>query len=171
MDYKIPFRGLKNGSHQYEFNVDDKFFEAFPEGDIKKGNLVAKVDLIKRSNGIEATFEIVGTVTVPCDRCLDDFDCPVEFSGKMLFEFGLESEEVSDELVILSPGDNYIDLDQYIYEYINLSLPIQKVHPDDENGNSLCNADMIAKLKSLNVNNDDDEIDDPRWDKLRDLIN
>jgi len=171
VDYKIPFRGLENGKHQYEFNIDNKFFEGFPEGDISKGNLIAKVELIKRSTGVESFFDVSGKVTLPCDRCLDDLEVPIEFQGKLFFEFGHESEEVSDELVMLSPSDHYLELDLYIYEYIILSLPIQKIHSDDEDGNSLCNAEMLSKLNSMIVNNDDDEIDDPRWDKLRDLIN
>lgn len=171
MDYKIPFRGLKNGKHQYEYSIGDEFFEAFSEGEISQGNLMASVELIKRSTGIESFFKISGEVKVACDRCLEEFYYPIEYSGKLFFEFGQEAEEVSDELVIVSPADNYLDLDQFIYEYINLSLPIQKFHPEDENGNSNCNAEMLAKLNSMIVNNDDDEIDDPRWDKLRDLIN
>jgi uncharacterized metal-binding protein YceD (DUF177 family) len=171
MDYKIPFKGLENGKHQYEFTIDDKFFEEFPEGEINRGSLIAKVELNKRTTGIESFFEISGIVKMPCDRCLDDLDCPVEFQGKLFFEFGHESEEVSDELVMLSPSENYLELDIYIYEYIILSLPIQNIHPNDKNGKSLCNAEMLAKLNSMIVNNDDDEIDDPRWDKLRDLIN
>jgi len=171
MDYKIPFRGLNNGKHQYNYDIDEKFFEFFSESEIAKGKLSVVVDLIKRSTGIESHFEINGTVTVPCDRCLDDMDCSIEFEGKLFFEFGQETEEVSDELVMLAPDVNYLELDVYIYEYINLSLPIQKFHDDDEEGNSLCNAEMLAKLSSMTVNNDDDKIDDPRWDKLRDLIN
>ena len=171
MDYKIPFRGLEEGAHQYEYDIDDSFFTMFPDGEIHQGKLTVKVEFIKRSTGIESFFDISGVVKVACDRCLDDFDYPVAFQGKLFFEFGQESKEVSEELVIVSKEEDYIELDQYIYEYINLSLPIQKVHPEDEDGNSNCNAEMLAKLNSMIVNNDNNEIDDPRWDKLRDLIN
>ena len=170
MDYKIPFRGLREGKHRYEFNIDDKFFKTISESDIKQGKLVAVVELIKRKTGIESFFDISGEVKVVCDRCLDDFYYPVEFKGKLFFEFGDETKEVSDELLILSGSENYLELDKYIYEFINLSLPLQKFHSEDKDGNSLCNADMLAKLNAMIVNNDD-EIDDPRWDKLRDLIN
>ena len=171
MDYKIPFRGLKDGKHQYEFNIDDKFFEAISESEIKQGKLVATVELIKRPTGVESLFDISGVVKVACDRCLDEFACPIEYKGKLFFEFGNEPQELSDELIVLAPDENYLEIDKYIYEFINLSLPIQKIHAEDKDGNSLCNAEMLAKLDSMIVNNDNDEIDDPRWDKLKDLIN
>lgn len=171
VDYNIPFKGLKDGKHQYEFRIDDKFFEAFPESEIHHGSLKASVELIKRSTGIESFFDIQGKVTVPCDRCLDDMEYPVNYQGKLYFEFGEESEEVTDELVIISGGENFLELAQYIYEFINLSLPLQKTHGENEAGESQCNQEMLARLGSMISNNDDDEIDDPRWDKLRDLIN
>ncbi len=167
MDYKIPFKGLKNGKHQFKFIIDDKFFKTISDSEIKQGGLVAVVELIKRSTGVELFFDISGKVKVPCDRCLDEFDCPIEYKGKLFFEFGTESEDVTDELVVLASDENYLDLKRYIYEFIKLSLPIQKFHSDEK----FCNADMLAKLNDMIINNDDDKIDDPRWDKLRDLIN
>lgn len=171
VDYNIPFKGLKDGKHEYEFRVDNTFFETFPESEIEKGSVSVRVELIKRSTGLEADFDLQGSVIVPCDRCLDDLEYPIDYQGKLYFEFGETSEEVTDELIMLSAGENYLELAQYIYEFINLSLPLQKVHGEDENGESLCNQDMLARLGSMTNNNDDDEIDDPRWDRLRDLIN
>ena len=171
MDYNIPFRGLKEGKHRYDFRIEDKFFESFPEGEIQHGRLEAGIDLIKRSTGLEVDFNITGSVKVPCDRCLDEFIMPVDHQGKLFFEFGQESGEVTDELIMLSAADDELNVSQYIYEFINLSLPLQKVHPDDFEGNSLCNEDMLKRLNNGSDNNNDDEIDDPRWDKLKDLIN
>ena len=171
MDYKIPFNGLEDGNHQFKFTVDDKFFAAFEESEITKGNLTVDIDLLKRSTGLEVMFNIEGTVVSQCDRCLDDLDCNIEYKGKIFFEFGSHNEEVSDELVILSSSEDELELENYIYEFINLSLPIKRVHSDDEEGNSLCNPEMLAKLNNVIVHNEDKKIDDPRWDKLRDLIN
>jgi uncharacterized metal-binding protein YceD (DUF177 family) len=172
VDYKVQFRGLAEGKHHFEYNINDTFFEAFAESEIKKGKLFVIVDLIKRSTGMEVDFNISGFVEIQCDRCLDYFNKGIEYSGKLFFEYGEKTEEVSDELTVLSYGENYLNLDKYIYEFINLSLPIQKIHPDDENGNSTCNAEMLKKLDKYIINNNQkDEIDDPRWGKQRDLIN
>lgn len=171
MDLSIPFKGLKEGKHQYQFHIDDRFFEAFPEGDIHKGNLEVTVDLLKRSTGLEAHFKITGKVIVPCDRCLDDLEQDIDYEGRLFFEFGEESNEVTDELIMLSATENTLELAQYIYEFVSLSLPFQKFHGTDSKGNPLCNKEMLEKLNQLYRNNDEYEIEDPRWDKLRDLIN
>ncbi|MBI9066684.1 MAG: DUF177 domain-containing protein [Salinivirgaceae bacterium] len=170
MDYNIPFRGLDEGKYQYQYSVDDSFFDAFPEGDIRKGQLTAQVDLLKRSTGLESDFKISGFVIVECDRCLDEFELPIEYEGKLYFEYGEESEELTEELVRLSGAENYLDAAKYISEFINLSVPIQKFHPEDENGKSLCNKEMLNRINKASIK-EEDEIDDPRWDKLRDLIN
>ncbi len=171
MDYKIPFRGLEEGKHEYRFSIDNKFFEDIPEGEVKEGKLEAHVELLKRTTGMECFFTVSGKVKVACDRCLDEYLENIEYTGKLFFEFGEETQEISDELIVLSGAEDYLDMADYFYEFINLSLPFQKLHPDDAEGNSLCNQKMIDKLNELQGDNNNDEIDDPRWDKLRDLIN
>lgn len=171
METTIPFRGLKQGKHVYNFKIDHTFFERFPESEIKEGDVGVEVILSKRSSGFEAHFNISGKALVTCDRCLDEFSYPVEYDGTLFFEFSEESREVTDELIFVSESENYLDLGKYIFEFINLSLPLQKFHPDDEIGNSLCNSDMLDKLEQHKAKNNNDEIEDPRWDKLRDLMN
>ncbi len=170
MDYKIPFRGLKEGKYKYDFSLDNKFFENFPESEMNEGKLEAHVELVKRSTGMECFFTIIGTVIVPCDRCLDEYLENVDYSGKLFFEYGDETYEISEELIVLSDAEDYLDMAEYFFEFINLSLPFQKLHPNDAKGNSLCNHKMIDKLNEFQGDNNN-EIDDPRWDKLRDLIN
>lgn len=172
MDYIIPISDLKEGKHQYGFDVTDEFFDAFPESEVKKCSVHVVVDLIKRSNGIETTFTLTGKATVVCDRCLEEFDMPIESEEHLYFEQGSEVGEVSDELVIISPNDSQLDLTQYIYEFISLAIPCQKYHPEDENGNSQCNPEMIARLNKIKVTDESGaKTTDPRWDKLKDLIN
>jgi uncharacterized metal-binding protein YceD (DUF177 family) len=172
MDLKIAFRGLKEGKHEYEYSLGKSFFESFEDSEFSDGNLLVNVTLIKRPSGIETFFSIKGEVKVACDRCLDEFFCPIEYDGKLFFEFGQVSEEVSHELIMIGETEDYINLGNYIYEFALLSLPVQRIHPDDEEGNSLCNAEMIARFTDGEENTDEsDEGNDPRWDKLKDLLN
>ncbi len=171
MDFGIPFKGLKEGKHRFEFKVTDKFFERYPDSEIQQGALEVTVDLLKRATGFETVFKLTGFVMVACDRCLDEYSYKIDYEGKLFFEFGPETEEVSDELVMLDEKEHTLDAGQYIFEFINLSLPMQNVHGTDENGKSLCNQEMIEKLNQHLVNNENDEISDPRWDKLKDLMN
>jgi uncharacterized metal-binding protein YceD (DUF177 family) len=169
MNYNILFKSLKEGNHSFEYKISNTFFTLFPESEIEEGNLDVSIDVIKRTRGLEITFGISGEVGVECDRCLESFMHPVDTTQKLFFEFSDESREVTDELVYISESEDYLDISSYIYEFALLSLPFQRFHPDDEEGNSLCNEEMLKKLEKLSFNNE--EKDDPRWDKLRGLIN
>ena len=56
----------------------------------------------------------------------------------------------------------------FIYETICLALPHRIVHPDDENGNSTCNPEVLKKLESMSQTEKPQEIDE-RWAALKDL--
>lgn len=172
MDYTIPINDLKDGKHQYGFDIADNFFDAFPESEVKKCTIHVDVDLIKHGGNIEAFFALSGKVIVVCDRCLDEFEMPIENDGHLFFEQGDEPGEVSDELVMIARNESHLDLQQYIYEFICLAIPSQKYHPEDENGNSACDPEMLKRLNEIKANNTGGtQTTDPRWDKLKDLIN
>jgi uncharacterized metal-binding protein YceD (DUF177 family) len=171
MDYTIPINDLKEGKHRFEFDVADKFFEPYPESEVQKCSIHVVVDLTKRSTGVDADFSLAGKATVVCDRCLDEFEMPLEYNSHISFQLGDEPEEVSDELVVISRNNTHLDLRQYIYEFINLAVPCQKYHPEDENGNSACDPEMIERLNNIRATKSDGQETDPRWNKLKDLIN
>ena len=70
--YNIEFKGLKEGLHEYEYKVDDKFFEHFNESLVKNGNITVKAELEKRSAFLKLQFTISGWLELICDRCLDE---------------------------------------------------------------------------------------------------
>lgn len=146
--YVVPFSGLKEGRHEFEFDVDDSFFDQFDSSEIKKGKISVTVILDKNPQILEMNFIVNGTVHTPCDRCLDEFDLPVQYQGKLFFKFGEESYELSDEIMILSSSESKINISQYIYEFVHLALPYRRIHPDID-GISGCNSGMIQKLDSL----------------------
>jgi uncharacterized metal-binding protein YceD (DUF177 family) len=53
----------------------------------------------------------------------------------------------------------------FLYEYIHLLLPIRRVHPEDDQGNSRCDPEIIRKLKELS----ESHMPDPRWEALNQL--
>lgn len=78
--------------------------------------------------------------------------------------------EDTDPDILSVPIDAYeLDLQQQIYEFIMLALPIRRVHPVDKNGNSTCDPVMLKKLDELIV--DEEKDTDPRWDELKKLMN
>lgn len=169
--YSIHFKGLKVGKHTFNFEVDSKFFEAFEEGEIKQGKLNVDVKLNKQSQMLEFVISIEGLVEVTCDRCLEDFDLPVSYKGSLFVKFGGIKSEENDEIIILTNDDSEINLAQYIYESICLSLPIQRYH-GMKGVKTKCNKEMLDKLKSLSSNStkkEESEEVDPRWSKLKDI--
>lgn len=167
--YVIPFAGLKEGKHEFEFDVDDSFFDHFDTSEIKKGELTVNVILDKKPRFLEMNFLINGRVKTICDRCLDELDLPLQYQGKLFFKFGEESYELTDEIIILSSSEHKINISQFIYEFIHLAIPYRKIHPDI-NGTSGCNSVMIQKLDSLTKNETKDKNYNPSWDKLKEII-
>jgi len=166
--FTIPLSGLKEGQHLYDFEIGKEFFDEFEEWEIKEGVLAASIILDKRSSHFDLIFKINGKVKVCCDRCLELFFQPVECENKLLLKFGKEWDDSDPDMITLPADTNELDLRQYIYEFIQLALPIQKVHPGGSRENE-CDPEMIKKLREYIVA--DEKETDPRWDELRKLIN
>jgi uncharacterized protein len=168
--YIIGFRGLKEGVHDFEYSVTDSFFKQYEDSEIQQGNLEVKVKLDKKPQMLVLDFNIQGKVSVMCDRCLEYFYLPVEYDGVLYVKFGESTYEQSDDVIVLSIEESEIDLSQYIYEFINLSLPFRRVHPVTKKGKSLCNPEMIEKLKQFTIDQEANDKTDPRWDGLKNIF-
>ena len=167
--YAIPFTGLKEGKHDFNFVVDNSFFEQFESSEVKRGVVNIQVELIKHSQFLELQFDINGKMTVNCDRCLEPFVTRITHQAMLYVRFGEKTLEQSDDLLILADSENEVHLDQLIYEYIHLALPIQRIHPEID-GMSGCNPEMMEKLNALDGDDQEDATEDPRWEKLKGLI-
>jgi uncharacterized protein len=169
--YIIPLSGLKEGLHTFDFEIGDEFFEDFEESEIKEGRLSSVVELVKRSSHLELSVKISGTVLVSCDRCLEMFDWPIESENRLLVKLGKSISDDDPDIISLPSDEHELDIKQYLYEYIHLALPIKRVHPDDKNGKSTCNPEMLKKLRELLVDEENEQTTDPRWDELKKLMN
>lgn len=169
MDYLkqfvIPYVGLSAGNHQFDFIIDDKFFASFEYSEIRTANVHVGLDLEKTERMLILNFSMSGTIRTACNRCLDEFDFPVEGKEEYFIKFGTEHHEEDDNVLVITENETHIDLAQLIFDYVNLLLPFKVVHPDDENGNSLCDPDVLKRIQQLSVNKETDA----RWDKLKDL--
>jgi len=164
-NFNIPFRGLSIGVHDYNWEIDEKFFEAIENPEISDGNLNVKLDLEKQERMMVLSFFINGEIKAQCDRCLDDLYIPIELSEVMYIKFGTERKEESEDVLIIPDSDYQIDVSGLINEYIILSLPLKKVHPTDENGNNDCNKEVIRKLEE----HSGQKTVDPRWEQLKNI--
>ncbi len=169
--YEIPFAGLKEGKHSFEFQISKEFFENYETSVINNGSLIVEVSLEKSQRLLVLDFKIQGEVEVPCDRCLDLFMQPLTYEGKLFVKFGEVHKELAEDVIIMANNEHTINIAQYIYEFIHLSLPYKMVHKDLPNGESACNHDMLNKLNELITDHPSGKSDDPRWRKLKGLLN
>ena len=169
MGYKrqflISFGGLKLGNHRFDFEIDKGFFEEFESSEYNNGLLRVKLEMEKQERMLTLTFDITGSLEVICDRCLDPFPLAIAKTHRLFVKFGSESQEESEDVIVIREGETRFDVSQYIYEYIVLSVPIRHVHPDDEEANSGCNPEFLKRLNELKPT----EKSDPRWDALKEL--
>jgi uncharacterized metal-binding protein YceD (DUF177 family) len=172
-EFLIPFIGLKLGKHQFEYQINKAFFEDFEYDEFENSDIKVNVVLEKKSTLLELSFKHKGTVNVPCDLTGELFDLPVKGKIKVVVQFGEQFNNDNEELLILPHGEHQIDIKQYVYEMIVLSVPLKKVHPGIKDGTLKTPA--LDKLKELAVNDQkkgiikEEEID-PRWDKLKKLL-
>jgi uncharacterized metal-binding protein YceD (DUF177 family) len=88
-------------------------------------------------------------------------------------QFGEQFNNDNEELLILPFGEHQLDIKQYIYEMIVLSVPLRKTHPGIKKGTLKTPA--LDKLNELSVKKIKKEVIqeqdiDPRWDKLKKLL-
>jgi len=167
--YTIPLSGLKEGHHTIDFEIDKEFFEQFEESEVKEGSLIANIVMDKRSSHSDLLIRISGNVKICCDRCLEMFFHPVVCENRLLVKFGKTIDDIDPDILSLPVGEHELDLQQHIYEFILLALPIKRVHPNDNKGISTCDPAMLKKLDELIV--DEEPETDPRWDELKKLMN
>lgn len=175
-DYIIPFVGLSVGEHLYEYEIDGRFFDDFEFSEIHESAIILKINLLKQSTMMVLMFDIKGTVQADCDRCTETFNLPIEGEYKLIVKVGgSDTGNEDDDIITVAANEYELDLTQYIYEYIALSLPIKRVHPDNKKGESTCNKEMLEKLSIFLTEEEKDEkieenpSTDPRWDDLKNI--
>lgn len=174
-EYVIPFVGLKLGKHKFEYQINNAFFEIFDYNEFQNSDIKVNVVLDKKSNLLEISFKHQGTINVPCDLTSEDFDLPIKGKIKLIVRFGDSYNNDNEELLILPFGEFEIDIAQYVYEMIVLSIPLRRVHPGIKDGS--LNTEALTKLKELTIKEQKKEKEeekeeniDPRWDKLKQLL-
>ena len=165
-EYNIVFSGLKVGQHDFESPLEAAFFDEFAEADFRNANVHLNVVLEKRDTMLTFDFSFHGTVETDCDRCADPLQLPVDGEHRLIVKFGDEEYEQSDEILVVPSSTFQLNLAQFAYEYIVLSLPLKRVHPEGE-----CNEQALARLEDLSIDEQDVPETDPRWAALGQLKN
>lgn len=156
-EFEIPWFGLKEGVHEYQFQVTDKVIEDLEHEHSDFSNLDAAVTLkLDKHNGfLQLHFDIDGKADVACDRCgdtfplrlWDEFDLIVKFTGEAAEEE--EEEEEEADIAFIPRSETILDVSNWIYEFVILSMPLQHIHPDKEDGTPGCNPEALKLLERM----------------------
>tara|TARA_B100001778_G_scaffold332650_1_gene339412 strand:- start:412 stop:936 length:525 start_codon:yes stop_codon:yes gene_type:complete len=167
--FVINFAGLKQGFHNFNFNIDKKFFEGYDYFDFEGVELITKVSFEKQERILNILFNISGNVKVCCDVSMELFKMPVKSNFNLTVKFGKIYNNENDDLLFLPYGAHQIDISKYIFEMAILSIPIKKVHPGIKDGS--LKSDLLQRLKLLEPKEKKfpSKIDH-RWNKLKDLL-
>ena len=169
-EYNIAFVGLKPGLHTFNYTIDDRFFEIFEKPEFTQANIEVKLNFDKKPGTFHLHFHINGSIKIACDRCGDDFEMTLwdefELVVKQIDDEQVERKSSIDtEVAYIGKSESMLDVSLWIYEFIVLSVPIQRIHADDKDGNSQCNPIALNYLKQQ------EETTKPKiWDGLKNRI-
>lgn len=168
-EFRVNIIGLSKKAHLFEFDIKDGFFETYGRNLVSGGDFHVAATLDKKETFIEVDFKISGQAHLVCDRTLRPFDFPMKSTHKVVFKYGEEAREISDEIVIITRDQDSLDLGQFIYEFIALSIPIKKLHPDLKDDGDGGDLKMVYSTTSETAAEEQNETIDPRWEKLKKL--
>jgi len=172
-DYTIPYVGLKLGKHHFDYQIDKKFFEHFEYDDFNDVDVKTELVFEKKTTLLELHFQVSGTVNVNCDLTNEPYDQDVNGDFDLVVKFGDDYNDDFEDIIILPHGEYEINVAQYIYELIILSMPAKRIHPGVEDGT--LDSDILKKLeelspKGLEEKEETSEDIDPRWNTLKKLL-
>ncbi len=169
-EYTIQFIGLKQGEHDFEYTINKTFFEYFDYDEFNDANIKLSIVLNKKTTLLELHFKISGSINTNCDVTNESYNQDLSNEFNLIVKFGDEYNNENEDILIVPHGTYEINVAQYIYELIVLSIPAKRVHPGVLDGT--LQSDILNKLKELSpkqTNNNNKEID-PRWDTLKKLL-
>ncbi len=172
-EFTIPFVGLKLGKHHFDYQIDKSFFEYFEYEDFSNVDVKTTLQLEKKTTLLELHFEISGHVNVNCDLTNEPYNQDVNGAFDLVVKFGEEYNDEFEDILIIPHGEYEINVAQYIYELIILSMPAKRIHPGVEDGT--LDSEILKKLEELspkgyNETKESSEEIDPRWNTLKKLL-
>jgi DUF177 domain-containing protein len=152
--FDIAFVGLKPGIHEFAYEVDEQFFLDYGQKDFESCHASVKLTLEKSTSFMRLKFEIGGSVKVICDRCGNPLPLNLWDEFNMVVKQVENPEEMNEneedpDIFYISRTESHLHLADWIYEFVTLSVPMQRMCSDDEIGGPLCNKEILAMLRKM----------------------
>lgn len=163
--YKIDIFGLSNSAHDFNFSFNSDFFAYFENSLVSKGNGTCDVVLMKSDSMITLNLQIEGSIELECDRSLELFDFPISVKKEIIFKYGDEENELSEDVFVILKGAQEINIATFLYESISLEVPMKKLHPKFQDETETDEMIYISESDQESQ----EESTDPRWEALKKL--
>jgi uncharacterized metal-binding protein YceD (DUF177 family) len=174
-EFEIAFVGLKPGVHEFQYKVEDRFFEDYGEQDFHKTDATVRLSLEKNNSFMILRFEIGGKAEVICDRCnnelplqlFDEFTITIKMTDQ---PDEMNEQEEDPDVFYISRGETHLDVKNWLYEFVNLSIPMQKTCEYENMDGPYCNPTARELLNNMRPEERNKE--NPLWkglEKFKDL--
>ncbi len=159
-EFEIAFVGLRPGLHEFQYEVGDKFFTDFLQVDFTNCHVKIRLILEKSTSFMMLKFEIGGNVDAICDRCGNTITLDLWDEFNMIVKLvenpdEMNAEEDDPDIYYISRTESHLNIANWIYEFICLSIPMQRMCKEDEPGGSQCNSEVLAMLKKMKSGNNE----------------
>lgn len=166
--FKIDLRDLEQGVTTLKLHLDDDFFSALNTDEIKRGDLTCDVVVYRTEDVFELKFHTEGTIHIACSLCLGDMEQSISTDDTLAVRFGDEYSE-DDDLVTVAEDEGILDVAWFIYEFIELNIPIRHVHAPGKCDSAMMK--MLEEYSAARSGANSEESVDPRWAALAKLKN
>lgn len=148
-EFTVPFGGLSQGVHRYDFEAGPSFFKAIASPLYQSGDVQVVVILDKQSAMLVLGFEASGTLRVSCDRCTADATIPL--SGKanrfLVVKFGdPDADPGTEEIMVLPHSESHLNLAQTTFEFIHSLVPNVIIPCEITGSTEVCNQEVLQQL-------------------------
>jgi uncharacterized metal-binding protein YceD (DUF177 family) len=184
-EFKLPLKSIPAGTQEFSYHLDKAFFVNMENADVRDADVDVHLTVTHKNDVYDLVFHLTGTVTVACDRCLDNLELPVDTTYQVAVKYGDDYRDDADGMIEIPESDNFLNVAYMIHDTAALAIPIKHVHPLGK-----CNRAMSTLLKKHRAHTpgdpdaelEDELLDgiddadtgeaqatDPRWDALRGL--
>jgi len=165
-NYDVSFSGLKNGKHEFKYEIDKEFFQLFDtEQEFTNPRIAVDVLLDKHTTFLEFEIKIHGLVELVCDITNENFDHPIENQIRVLVKFGEEYDDSEEDVITIPSTDHAFNIAQLMYENVMLSIPMKKISPNVSDKD----LEILEKFSPKETEEEEEHKGDPRWDALKKL--
>lgn len=168
-DFRLDLFSLKNGNHQIEYQIGDKFFEDFDDSPVEKGNITVVAKIEKNSRLVHIDFFIEGDVELQCDRSMELFMHALKTHNLHIFKYAEAEEDVNEDITHITQNTQFIHLGHLIYEFVVLSIPMRKIHPDYQDQEDEEETFFFQTEPDEEHPEKEEKKVDPRWEALKKL--